>query len=155
MAPPDPADDLMFLLGSASHALRARHVAGLVEVGISPREHCVLLHARPGGLTQKEIGQRCGVDKTTMVVTLDQLEEADLVRRRPSPTDRRARLVSVTPEGEKILVRAEEIARRIEGEVLGALSASDREVLLTTLRSLTRGPLTGGGPCGPTPGGAC
>lgn len=150
-----PTLDLMFLLGAASHALRARHVAGLAEVGISPREHCVLLHARPGGLTQKEIGQRCGVDKTTMVATLDHLEAAELVRRRSSPTDRRARLVSVTPAGETVLARAQEIARRIEGEVLGTLPAADREAFLATLQRLTRGPLAGGGPCGPVPGGPC
>ncbi|MEK8105286.1 MarR family winged helix-turn-helix transcriptional regulator [Micromonospora sp. M12] len=41
------------------------------------------------------------MDKTTMVVTLDQLERAGLAERRPVPTDRRARLVAVTPAGRR------------------------------------------------------
>ena len=40
-----------------------------------------------------------GLDKTTMVVTLDELEAAGLAERRPSPTDRRARVIAVTKAG--------------------------------------------------------
>lgn len=138
MPPADP--DLMFLLASASQALRVRHVVGLAEVGISPREHCVLSNARCGELTQKQIGDRCGVDKTTMVVTLDQLEGAGLVRRRLSPTDRRARLVSVTPDGEKVLRRAQQIAGRIQEEVLGGLPDGERQVLFAALTRLAAAP---------------
>ncbi|GAB3935258.1 hypothetical protein GCM10027614_09690 [Micromonospora vulcania] len=97
--PADGPPDLLFLLSWASHALQAEHAAGLAGLGISPRAHYVLAQASTGDLTQRQIGERCGVDKTTMVVTLDQLERAGLAERRPAPTDRRARLVAVTPAG--------------------------------------------------------
>ncbi|MGC5022272.1 MarR family winged helix-turn-helix transcriptional regulator [Micromonospora sp. DT47] len=148
-APSPDAPDLMFLLSSASQALTGEHAAGLAELGISPRAHCVLCKARPGGLTQRQIGDLCGIDKTTMVVTLDQLEGAGLVRRRPSPTDRRARLVEVTPEGEKVLARAQQIAARIQGDVLATLAPPDRETFLRCLESLVGGRLARSGPCGP------
>ncbi|MFC4017401.1 MarR family winged helix-turn-helix transcriptional regulator [Micromonospora sp. GCM10011542] len=133
--------DLMFLLSWASHALQAEHAAGLAELGISPRAHYVLAQARAGNLTQREIGERCGVDKTTMVVTLDQLEQAGLAQRRPSPTDRRARLVAVTPEGERVLERAREVVRGIQDEVLASLPEQDREALLRALATLVGGRL--------------
>lgn len=142
------APDLMFLLNRASHALMAEHAAGLAEVGISPRAHCVLLKARPGGLTQRRLGELCGVDKTTMVVTLDQLEAAGLARRLPSPTDRRARLVEVTPEGERVLARAQEIAARIQQEVLSTLPQADRVAFLRSIENLVAGRLAKVDRCG-------
>ncbi|SCG35507.1 MarR family winged helix-turn-helix transcriptional regulator [Micromonospora coxensis] len=145
---PGDAPDLMFLLAWASNALLMEHGAGVAELGISPRGHCVLLKARPGGLTQRQIGELCGIDKTTMVVTLDHLEAAGLVRRRPSPTDRRARLVEVTVEGEKVLDRAQEIAAALQQDVLSTLPEADRAVFLRSISSLVAGRLAGGG-CGP------
>ncbi|RIV37374.1 MarR family winged helix-turn-helix transcriptional regulator [Micromonospora radicis] len=150
MTSPSPGrpSDLMFLLSWASHALRAEQAAGLAELGISPRAHNVLARARGGGLTQRQIGESCGVDKTTMVVTLDQLEAAGLARRVPSPTDRRARLVEVTPQGERVLDQAQEIAARIEQDVLAALPEPERAVFLRAIRRLVDERLSGAGVCG-------
>ncbi|PZG17220.1 MarR family transcriptional regulator [Micromonospora craterilacus] len=150
MTSPSPGrpSDLMFLLSWASHALRVEHAAGLAELGISPRGHCVLLRARIGGLTQRQIGELCGVDKTTMVVTLDQLEAAGLARRVPSPTDRRARFVEVTAEGERVLDQAQQIAGRLEQDVLAAMPETEREVFLRAIQRLVGGRLSGGGACG-------
>ncbi len=157
MTSPSPGrpSDLMFLLSWASHALRAEHAAGLAELGISPRAHCVLLRARVGGLTQRQIGELCGVDKTTMVVTLDQLEAAGLARRVPSPTDRRARLVEITAEGERVLGQAQEIAARLEQDVLATLPDAEREVFLRAIQRLVGERLSGGGVCGPASGSVC
>ena len=47
-------------------------------------------------LTQSQLAELCNLDKTTMVVTLDALERAGLAERRPSSTDRRARIIAVT-----------------------------------------------------------
>ncbi|MDG4797723.1 MarR family winged helix-turn-helix transcriptional regulator [Micromonospora sp. WMMD1082] len=151
MTSPSPGrpSDLMFLLSWASHVLRVEHAAGLADLGISPRAHCVLARARVGGLTQRQVGELCGVDKTTMVVTLDQLEIAGLARRVPSPTDRRARLVEVTTEGQRVLGQAQEIAARLEQDVLAALPDDEREVFLRAIRRLVDERLSGDGACGP------
>ncbi|BCJ62601.1 hypothetical protein Jiend_60230 [Micromonospora endophytica] len=86
MESPSPGrpQDLLFLLSWASQAFWAEQAAGLAELGISPRAYAVLLRAHDGNLTQRQIGDMCGVDKTTMVVTLDQLEAAGLARRIPA-----------------------------------------------------------------------
>ncbi|WP_405109101.1 MarR family winged helix-turn-helix transcriptional regulator [Micromonospora sp. NBC_01405] len=146
---PGGTPDLMFMLSWAGQALTAEHASGLARLGISPRAHCVLLRARAGGLTQRQLGELCGIDKTTMVVTLDQLETAGLARRRPSPSDRRARLVEVTAEGEKVLDQAQRIAARIQEDVLAALPEPDRAIFLRSIVSLVGGRLRGG-PCGNT-----
>ncbi|WP_405098005.1 MarR family winged helix-turn-helix transcriptional regulator [Micromonospora sp. NBC_01412] len=146
---PGGTPDLMFMLSWAGQALTAEHASGLARLGISPRAHCVLLRARAGGLTQRQLGELCGIDKTTMVVTLDQLETAGLARRRPSPSDRRARLVEVTAEGEKVLGQAQRIAARIQEDVLATLPEPDRAIFLRAIVSLVGGRLRGGS-CGNT-----
>ena len=102
--PPKVDVDLMFLLGQASHALETEMTAKLHALGISPRAHCVLAHARGGELTQSQVAEQCALDKTTMVVTMDELERAGLAERRPSSTDRRARIIAVTQAGERIVL---------------------------------------------------
>ena len=70
------AQDLCWLLARASHSLTTQLTDALVEVGLSPRAHCVLSTAIAGEYTQTALAQAVGLDKTTMVVTLDELEAA-------------------------------------------------------------------------------
>ncbi|HJY65875.1 MAG TPA: MarR family transcriptional regulator, partial [Streptosporangiaceae bacterium] len=95
-APERAVPDLSFMLAHVSHVLATRMTAAFAEIGITPREYCVLHHATTGELTQIELARLSDLDKTTMVVTLDELEEAGYAERRPSRTDRRARVVVVT-----------------------------------------------------------
>jgi MarR family transcriptional regulator for hemolysin len=137
---PDSAD-LVFLLSQAAHALTTELTAELAEIGITPREHCVLTHALSGTLTQIQVAERCALDKTTMVVTLDGLEQRGLAERRPSPTDRRARIVVVTPEGEALAARADEVVARIYESVLDSLPADQCEGFVAGLQALVAGRL--------------
>src|SRR5256885_2895836 len=49
------------------------------------------------------------MDKTTMVVTLDELERRRLAERRLSPSDRRVRVVGITGEGRKLVGKAHRV----------------------------------------------
>jgi DNA-binding MarR family transcriptional regulator len=140
--PPEPATapvDLMMLLNEAGHALTTELAAGLAGIGITPREHCVLSKAARGDMTQREIAAQAGIDKTTMVVAVDQLERAGLAERRPAPTDRRARIVAITPEGRDVLARADAAVAGIYDDVLGALPPDERAGLVAALQRLVEG----------------
>src|SRR6478735_1675672 len=128
--------DLMFLLAQASHALETELTAELQALGIAPRAHCVLAHALRGELTQSQVAEQCALDKTTMVVTMDELERAGLAERRPSSTDRRARIISVTEAGRRIVEEADAIVAEIYGEVLEALPARQRDAFVAGLATL-------------------
>jgi DNA-binding MarR family transcriptional regulator len=141
--------DLMLLLGQASHALNTELTAGLTGAGISPRAHCVLRHALEGELTQSELAEQCGLDKTTMVVTLDELEQAGLARRRASHTDRRARLVWVTAAGKRKVAQADAIVERIVSDVLSSLPESERRAFTDGLKHLVADRLSAPVPCQP------
>ncbi|CAI7973515.1 HTH marR-type domain-containing protein [Frankia sp. Hr75.2] len=126
----------MFLMAWVSHALTARHAADLAELSISPRAYCVLVKALMGELTQTQLGDQCNIDKTTMVVTLDELERSGLAERRPSSTDRRARIVVVTRAGEKVVAKANKISHQIQEDVLGGIPVPDRQIFLRVLAEL-------------------
>ncbi len=139
--------NLGWLLSQASHALATELTAALEGLGLGPRGYCVLSTALSGELTQTEIAQTVGLDKTTMVVTIDDLEAKGLVKRLPSSEDRRARIIAVTKTGEKKVARAEEIVARVHEDVLSEIPARQRDAFLEALQSLACGRLGGTAQC--------
>ena len=140
-APEPLCSDLAWLLDRASHAVTNELAAALEREGLSPRMRCVLTTAMQGELTQIEIARAVGLDKTTMVVTLDELERRGLAERRPSSTDRRARVIVVTKAGEKLVREANKIIARVQEDVLGALPGAQRRALVDGLVTLVSGRL--------------
>jgi MarR family transcriptional regulator for hemolysin len=136
-----PPVDLSFLLNQSSYSLSARMTDALAGLGISVREYCVLTKAAEEERTQNVVAELAALDKTTMVVTLDRLEQARLAERRVSRSDRRARVIGVTPRGRKVLGRAHGMVRDVYDEVLGVLPDEQRSVFLAALHTLTDGPL--------------
>ncbi|WP_173080947.1 MarR family winged helix-turn-helix transcriptional regulator [Phytohabitans rumicis] len=141
MAPTRTEPDLSFLLDRTSHVLRTRMAAALAEIGLTARMHCVLVHALEEERTQIQLAEIGDMDKTTMVVTVDALEEAGLAERRPSSTDRRARIIAVTEEGARVAARSQQIVDQVHEEALAALPANERAVFLRAMNRLVTGHL--------------
>ncbi len=140
MSPRSPADtevaefagQLFFRLWRASHT---RTAAALESIGLTPALFAVLnfLRGRDGAI-QQEIGAAMGIDPSTMVSLIDELESAGLAKRTPRPEDRRAREVAITRKGRQMLDRARQLAVQVEEDVLHGLTAAERRQLLTLLR---------------------
>jgi len=126
------AGQLFFRLWRVTHT---RFAEALEPLGLTTALFALLnvLGTREGAI-QQELGAAMGIDPSTMVSLIDQLEAAGLARRRPRPTDRRAREVVITPKGRRVLERARELAMQVEVEVLGGLSGAERRQLLALLR---------------------
>lgn len=133
--------DLSFLLDHTSYVLRTKMTTALAEIGMTPRTHCVLVKALEQERTQAQIAELSDMDKTTMVVTVDALEKAGLAERRPSPTDRRARIIAVTPEGVAMAKRSQAIVDRVHGAAIDSLPEAARGILIDALSSLAAGHL--------------
>jgi DNA-binding MarR family transcriptional regulator len=132
---PDAAEfagQLFFRLWRASHT---RIAASLESVGLTPALFGLLnLLAVRDGAIQQELGAAMGVDPSTMVSLVDELERAGLAERRPHPADRRARAVTITPKGRRLLKRGRAMAGDVEDEVLRGLTESERRELLRLMR---------------------
>ena len=132
--PPEAlAEDLCWLMGRVSALLNVEATAALRELDITPRAHALLTAARAGEHTQTDLARIIGLDKTTLMVTLDELERAGLAERRPLPSDRRARIVAVTPAGERVLECSEEALNRSRAGVLSLLPPDGRATFMKAL----------------------
>jgi MarR family transcriptional regulator, transcriptional regulator for hemolysin len=141
--------NLAWLLYRAHWALASELTAALAPVGVSPRGYHVLKAALSGEHTQRELAEMVGLDKTTMVVTIDELERDGLAERRPSPHDRRARVIAVTAAGKRKVAEAEEVKERVQADVLGELPARDQRALIDALDKLVQGRLAEQADCTP------
>jgi DNA-binding MarR family transcriptional regulator len=130
------AGQLFFRLWRATHT-RTAEVLG--SIGLTPALFALLnvIGAREGAI-QQELGSALGIDRSTMVSLIDQLESAGLAGRRPSVTDRRAREIAITPKGRRLLQRARGLISQVEDEVLAGLTADERRELLALLRRALR-----------------
>ena len=105
--------------------------------GVSPGQLGVLLLVEANaGSNQTRIGKALGIDRSTLVSIIDMLEKRGLIRREPSPTDRRSHAL-VLSDGGRAFLRA--IRPRLdahEAEIARNLSAAERARLRDMLQRL-------------------
>lgn len=131
------ADQLGFLLGRAHLAHRAIAERALASVGLGGKAFGALaVLVDEGPLSQQRLGERQGVDRTTMVAVVDELERRGLVERRRNPDDRRAYSLHATPPARGVLKQATEAAKRAEDEFLAPIPAAERRRLKRLLQRL-------------------
>jgi MarR family transcriptional regulator for hemolysin len=138
------AEHMGWLMSRASHALGAALEERLVPLGLNLRDYTVLIAAERAAIegaprTQLALARAARLDKSTMVVAVDALEEEGLVERQPDPKDRRARIVVTTDAGRELLARTEEVVLGVEHEVLSALDTEELRVLRGLLSRLVVG----------------
>jgi MarR family transcriptional regulator for hemolysin len=135
-APERTVLDVSRLLNEAGHALTNRLAGALAEVDLTPRTQCVLVHALEEERTQIQLAALAGLDKTTMVGTVDELERRGLAERRAAAADRRARIIAVTEKGRRAAEEGQRIVDRVHDEALAAFPAEARATFLTLLTAM-------------------
>lgn len=118
--------------GEISAALAARGAAGL-----GPRHAAALLLMERGGHRLTELAARGGISKQAMMQVIDDLERLGYVRRAPDPTDARAKIVSLTPRGQKERGDAARAVASVESKVRRRLGPSRYDALRGDLTILT------------------
>mgnify|MGYP001947367592 FL=1 len=132
------------------HLLEATHL--LDRYWLSPRaaqyhlqkgEFDVIATLRRAGepyqLTPTELLQSLLLTSGAMTSRLDRLEKAGLIRRQPSPTDRRSVQVQLTEAGLELINRILPLHIENEKQALSALSAQEQDLLSSLLAKLTTG----------------
>ena len=98
-----------------------------------------LIRQNPG-LTQSRLAAAIGIDRSTLVNSLDRLEARKLVRRRASPLDKRANLLELTPAGERLLTEIMPLIADHEARIKARLGAENAAVFLELLTRLGDAP---------------
>ena len=132
--PPLLAHDIGFLLGRLGGVSRRALGDALADRGLAARHHAVLavLDDRDP-LSQRELTETLGLDRSYVVALVDELEERGLVERRPDAADRRKHAVTLTPGGRYVASACLAVASQVEEELLAPLQAEDRSLLHTLL----------------------
>ncbi len=125
---------LGFVVNKVAERLNQQAEAVTLPHGLNVRQYglLLLLHTQ-GPQAQIELSQQVGLDRTSVMRTVDLLEGRSLVRRGPDPVDRRKHSVALTAAGAELVNATLPAVRSAEGEVTGALSAQEQAQLLGLL----------------------
>ncbi|MCF3177416.1 MarR family transcriptional regulator [Streptomyces sioyaensis] len=130
--------------GPVSHAIFRlarlhRMFAGqlLRRIGLHPGQELVMMHLwELGPQRQTDLVRLMDSDAATMTRTVRRLEQAGFVRRRPSPTDKRASLIEPTAASHALRREVEQVWSRLEDLSTAGLSDDERTAALHTLERL-------------------
>lgn len=111
----------------------ARFGLGVTEFGVLE----VLYHK--GELPVCQVQRRILVESSSTTYVVDKLCDRGLVRRRPSPADRRVTLLSLTAAGRRIIERIFPRHAEIMRHAVGALSPTEQDRAIELLRALGLG----------------
>jgi DNA-binding MarR family transcriptional regulator len=122
------------LLFQAHQLARAAANEAMRPYGVELRHLALMGYlVEHGPQSQRQLGTASGVDKSTMVRAIDELEERGLVARRRSVSDRRVYEISVTAEGKRRMRAASKHASGVMDGLLAPLAAAERRQLTDLL----------------------
>ena len=96
------------------------------------------IHAHPA-TDQARVAEMIAYDRATIGGVIERLEQKGWILRVVNARDRRARELSLTPEGRRVLAALLPVVREAQDEILQALGGGDRERFLKLLRLAVRG----------------
>jgi MarR family transcriptional regulator, lower aerobic nicotinate degradation pathway regulator len=129
------------LLVIAARTGQERANARLAAMGLTVRMCGVLnLLADEGPLTQHQIGEMLGIDRTTMVELLDDLEQQGILRREVNPEDRRSHLIKLTAPGKARQRVAMKAFDEAAAEFFSPLNSAERQHMAAMLKRLITRP---------------
>ncbi|WP_343222266.1 MarR family transcriptional regulator [Novosphingobium profundi] len=107
------------------------------ELGLTQKQVSVLwLVAEQPGLIQADLGQQLQMDRATTTEIINRLAARGLIRREPSPLDRRKSSLRLEAEGERVLEEARNSVLAHEAWLKGRFSASEVETLIGLLERI-------------------
>jgi len=128
-----------YLLNRAAQHARETVEAALAPLGLRRRHYAAMgaIHSA-GELSQQELSNKIPIDEPRLVAVVDDLEARKLARRLPNPNDRRARLVTLTSKGLRLLDQAHEAIAEAERKSLSPLSTAEQKQLAALSRRICR-----------------
>ena len=88
-----------------------------------------------GGVRQVVLAQHVGIEGPSLVRLLDQLESLGLVVRKDDPTDRRAKGLWLTTEGEELAARMEDVLDKLRCKILADVNKADLDAAVRVLQA--------------------
>jgi DNA-binding MarR family transcriptional regulator len=136
---PEPDETLGDLFWSVARQLRHHTRETVSPFGITPGQARALTELRRhGGMRLSALSERLRIAPRSGTEVVDALEERGLVKRTPDADDRRATLVTLTPQGERIAADVRAAQRAAADAFFGRLGHAERVALARILDCLRR-----------------
>lgn len=111
----------------AARALARRFDIALKPAGITSGQFSLLMSLnRPHPPKVGSVATLLAMDRTTLTANLKPLERRGLVATEADPTDKRAKLLRLTPEGRAVLIDAVPIWKAVHAEIERGLADPQR-----------------------------
>ncbi|KRB85372.1 MarR family transcriptional regulator [Sphingomonas sp. Root710] len=117
------------------HRLVDRRMAA--EGASLARTKLLLYLQKHGPCRAADIAELLGATPRTITEAIDGLEREGLAVRTPHPTDRRAKLVSITANGERIIEATEPLRAQLADMIFERLDQGERDQLTAILAKLS------------------
>ena len=91
------------------------------------------LDRAPNGMTLGELSQRMMVSNGNVTGLVERLVSLNLVERKPAPNDRRAMIVTLTPEGRRTFRSLARTHENWVAEIFAGLEPGEVDTLMTLL----------------------
>ncbi|WP_031031491.1 MULTISPECIES: MarR family winged helix-turn-helix transcriptional regulator [unclassified Streptomyces] len=137
----DPLEQLGFLLARHGAIANSRVQCAFASCGLAPRPGVTLmLLGRCGSMGQQDLVAALEVDPSIMVGILNDLESAQLVKRRRDSSDRRRHIVAITDQGRALLVKTQAAVDEVERDLFADLSPAEVAALRGLLARVRTSP---------------
>jgi DNA-binding MarR family transcriptional regulator len=133
---PPREESLGFLLADVSRLMRRTFERHLTDSLTLSQARALAHISRNEGCRQVELADQLEVKPITLARLIDQLEQAELVERRPDPEDRRAYRLYLREKADQALRHIREVAAATHAEALIDLSEAEAAALAAALRKM-------------------
>jgi DNA-binding MarR family transcriptional regulator len=132
------------MLGAAYSLLGFDIVDGVVGSGfpIKPHHSAVFGQIRPEGMRLTELARGANITPQSMGQIVDELEQLGYLVRTPDPADRRAKIIKLTRDGEKVAHQGAATVQGIEERLVVRLGQRDYLKLRSILATILAHPST-------------
>jgi len=131
------APQLWWVMAKSHHAIRLLAEQSITNAGLCLTDFAALealLHKGP--LTISQIQEKVMLASGSMTAAIDRLEQRGLVVRKATSSDRRARIVELTPEGKRVATEYfEKHAKDLE-DLMSVLSVKEKQQIHASLKKL-------------------
>lgn len=136
-----PEDSPGFLLWQVTAEWQRKIKVAIEPLGITQPQFviCALLlwfNENNISPTQVALIEKSKLDKMTVSASLKKLSDKNLIQREESPSDTRAKLSSLTPQGKRLIKKAVKIVENIDHLYFSKLNKKDLSVLKNILYTL-------------------
>jgi len=133
----DYQDSLVFWVLPTARAMKRALNEEFAKLGVTHQQWRVLLRlAREKNVCQAELAKQMTIEPPTLAGILDRMERAGWITRRPHPSDKRRKIVSLEPRIEPVWEQLVGCARRVRARAVKGMSPEQLSVLRDALAAV-------------------